>query len=75
MLKSITKNSINQFKLQTYKFNQSRKMHVQYIKMRWGTGDNYSYLLTDDKTTDSWIIDPAEPHEYVFPHSIILIPY
>lgn len=42
---------------------QSRKMHVQYIKMRWGTGDNYSYLLTDDKTTDSWIIDPAEPHE------------
>ncbi|CCH45424.1 Hydroxyacylglutathione hydrolase [Wickerhamomyces ciferrii] len=38
-------------------------MHVQYIKMRWGTGDNYSYLLTDDSTTDSWIIDPAEPVE------------
>lgn len=38
-------------------------MHAQYIKMRWGTGDNYAYLLTDDTTTDSWIIDPAEPHE------------
>lgn len=36
-------------------------MKIEYIKMRWGTGDNYSYVITDDKTKDSWIIDPAEP--------------
>ncbi|KAK9464982.1 beta-lactamase-like protein [Lipomyces arxii] len=36
-------------------------MHIQHIKMRWGTGDNYAYLVTDDATKDTLIIDPAEP--------------
>ncbi|CCK68748.1 hydroxyacylglutathione hydrolase GLO4 KNAG_0B03060 [Huiozyma naganishii CBS 8797] len=40
-----------------------RKMHVKPIKMRWGTGDNYSYLLTSQDRTHSWIIDPAEAAE------------
>ncbi|ODQ81071.1 hypothetical protein BABINDRAFT_6913 [Babjeviella inositovora NRRL Y-12698] len=35
--------------------------------MRWGSGDNYCYVLTDDKTKDSWIIDPAEPEEVLKP--------
>ncbi|KAK9239496.1 beta-lactamase-like protein [Lipomyces kononenkoae] len=38
-------------------------MHIQHIKMRWGRGDNYAYLVTDDATKDTLIIDPAEPHE------------
>lgn len=58
MFKSLIKTSIR-----STNYIQSRKMHAQYIKMRWGTGDNYAYLLTDDSTSDSWIIDPAEPHE------------
>ncbi|KAK9447700.1 beta-lactamase-like protein [Limtongia smithiae] len=40
-----------------------RNMHIQYIKMRWGTGDNYAYVVTDDATKESLIIDPAEPDE------------
>ena len=31
-----------------------------------GTGDNYAYLVTDDKTKDSMVIDPAHPPEYAF---------
>lgn len=31
--------------------------------MRWGTGDNYCYVLTDDSLKSAWVIDPAEPHE------------
>ncbi|KAK7203418.1 beta-lactamase-like protein [Myxozyma melibiosi] len=38
-------------------------MTIQHIKMRWGTGDNYCYLLTDDTTKETFIIDPAEPAE------------
>ncbi|CDK29844.1 unnamed protein product [Kuraishia capsulata CBS 1993] len=38
-------------------------MHINYIPMRWGTGDNYCYLLSDDNTKKTWIIDPAEPDE------------
>ncbi|KAK9477447.1 beta-lactamase-like protein [Lipomyces japonicus] len=38
-----------------------RNMHIQYIKMRWGTGDNYAYLVTDEKTKHTLVIDPAEP--------------
>ncbi|KAK9456650.1 beta-lactamase-like protein [Dipodascopsis uninucleata] len=38
-------------------------MHIQHIKMRWGTGDNYAYLVTDDATKDTLVIDPAEPDE------------
>lgn len=40
-------------------------MHVDYIPMRWGSGDNYCYILTDDTTKESWIIDPAEPDEVI----------
>lgn len=40
-------------------------MQIRSIPMRWGTGDNYAYVLTDDATKDSWVIDPAEPDEYV----------
>lgn len=31
--------------------------------MRWGTGDNYAYVITDEPTKHSWVIDPAEPEE------------
>ena len=30
-----------------------------------GSSNNYAYLLIDDKTKDSMIIDPANPEEYV----------
>lgn len=29
-------------------------------------GDNYAYLVVDDKSKDAVIIDPANPPEYVF---------
>ena len=29
-----------------------------------GTGNNYAYLVTDDKTKDAVIVDPANPSEY-----------
>lgn len=45
---------------------QKRRMQIRSIPMRWGTGDNYAYVLTDDATKDSWVIDPAEAEEYVF---------
>ncbi|KAK7203419.1 hydroxyacylglutathione hydrolase [Myxozyma melibiosi] len=38
-------------------------MLVQHIKMRWGTGDNFCYLVTDNATKETLIIDPAEPAE------------
>lgn len=28
-----------------------------------GSGNNYAYLITDDKTKESVIIDPANPPE------------
>lgn len=28
-----------------------------------GTGDNYAYLVVDEKTKDAVIIDPAHPPE------------
>lgn len=43
----------------------SRKMHIDYIPMRWGHGDNYCYVLADDPTKKAWIIDPAEPQEVI----------
>jgi hypothetical protein len=46
-------------------FQIVRKMHIEAIPMRWGTGDNYAYLVTDDKTKKATIIDPAETKEYV----------
>ncbi|CDF88820.1 probable Hydroxyacylglutathione hydrolase, mitochondrial [Zygosaccharomyces bailii] len=45
---------------------QVRNMHVKAIKMRWLTGgDNYSYLLSTQDRTKSWLIDPAEVLEVV----------
>lgn len=38
-------------------------MHISAIPMRWGSGDNYCYLLSDQSSKDSWIIDPAEPKD------------
>lgn len=38
-------------------------MQIQSIPMRWGTGDNYAYLVTDLPSKHSLIIDPAEPKE------------
>lgn len=32
-----------------------------------GTGNNYAYLVTDDKTKQAVIIDPANPSELVLP--------
>jgi hypothetical protein len=29
-----------------------------------GSGNNYAYLVTDDKTKEGVIIDPANPPEY-----------
>lgn len=44
--------------------NHIRSMHVKAIKMRWLTGGvNYSYLLSTQDKTKSWLIDPAEPLE------------
>ncbi|CCE86183.1 Piso0_005839 [Millerozyma farinosa CBS 7064] len=43
--------------------NHYRKMHVHAIPMRWGSGDNYAYLLIDSPTKNAWLIDPAEPKE------------
>jgi len=41
----------------------SRKMHIQTIPMWTGSGNNYAYLVTDEKTKESTIIDPANPPE------------
>ncbi|KAI9738003.1 MAG: Cytoplasmic glyoxalase II [Cirrosporium novae-zelandiae] len=38
-------------------------MHIQSIPMWVGKGNNYAYLVRDDKTKDAVIIDPANPPE------------
>lgn len=38
-------------------------MHVQSIPMWTGKGNNYAYLVTDEPTKHSVIIDPANPPE------------
>jgi len=38
-------------------------MHIQSLPMWEGTGNNYAYLVTDDKTKEAAIIDPANPPE------------
>jgi len=38
-------------------------MHIESIPMREGTGNNYAYLVVDDKTKKAVIIDPAYPEE------------
>jgi hydroxyacylglutathione hydrolase len=40
-------------------------MYVSDLGAGEGTGNNYAYLVTDDKSKDSVIIDPANPSEYV----------
>ncbi|KAI5803473.1 beta-lactamase-like protein [Peziza echinospora] len=40
-----------------------RNMQIKSIPMWTGTGDNYAYILIDDKTKDAVIIDPAHPPE------------
>ncbi|KAK6006347.1 hypothetical protein QM012_006757 [Aureobasidium pullulans] len=41
----------------------SRAMHIQSIPMWEGSGNNYAYLVVDDKSKDAVIIDPANPPE------------
>jgi len=40
-----------------------RAMHIQSIPMWEGSGNNYAYLVSDDKTREAVIIDPAHPKE------------
>ena len=35
------------------------------LELGEGTGNNYAYLVTDDKSKEAVIIDPANPPEYV----------
>ncbi|KAF2723650.1 Metallo-hydrolase/oxidoreductase [Polychaeton citri CBS 116435] len=42
---------------------QNRRMHIESIPMWEGKGNNYAYLVTDDKTKHAVIIDPANPPE------------
>ncbi|RAH46402.1 glyoxylase [Aspergillus brunneoviolaceus CBS 621.78] len=41
----------------------ARAMHIQSIPMWTGKGNNYAYLVTDEPTKQSVIIDPANPPE------------
>jgi hydroxyacylglutathione hydrolase len=38
-------------------------MHIQSIPMWVGSGNNYAYLVVDDKSKDAVIVDPANPPE------------
>ncbi|KAJ2906641.1 hypothetical protein MKZ38_000896 [Zalerion maritima] len=38
-------------------------MHIQSIPMWTGKGDNYAYLVVDEKSKDAVIVDPAHPPE------------
>ncbi|CCH58739.1 hypothetical protein TBLA_0A09550 [Henningerozyma blattae CBS 6284] len=41
-------------------------MFIKVLKMRWDDGFNiYSYLLSTDDKTKSWLIDPGEPLEVI----------
>lgn len=44
-------------------FKSTRKMHIESIPMRWGTGDNYAYLVIDSPSKSAWLIDAAQPDE------------
>lgn len=44
---------------------RARTMHIEPIRMRWGHGDNYAYLVVDDATREATLIDPAEPDEVI----------
>ncbi|KAF7507813.1 hypothetical protein GJ744_010114 [Endocarpon pusillum] len=45
------------------RLNSTRAMHIQSIPMWVGSSNNYAYLVTDEATKDSVIIDPANPPE------------
>lgn len=49
--------------MQRVSYRFIRNMHVKALPMRWGYGDNYAYILSDDSTNKSWIIDPAYPKD------------
>ncbi|KXT18545.1 hypothetical protein AC579_2276 [Pseudocercospora musae] len=51
------------FLAETERKQHTRKMHIESIPMWEGSGNNYAYLVTDDKTKDAVIIDPANPPE------------
>ncbi|GES59762.1 glyoxylase [Aspergillus terreus] len=53
----------SRFTLSSTRVSQSRKMHIQSIPMWTGKGNNYAYLVTDEPTKKSVIIDPANPPE------------
>lgn len=38
----------------------SRKMHIQPVPM---FSDNYAYVLSDDKSGDAFVVDPANPRQ------------
>ncbi|ODV82398.1 hydroxyacylglutathione hydrolase [Suhomyces tanzawaensis NRRL Y-17324] len=38
-------------------------MQIKSIPMRWGSGDNYAYLVIDTPTKHAWLIDAAEPED------------
>ncbi|ROT43168.1 hydroxyacylglutathione hydrolase [Sodiomyces alkalinus F11] len=47
----------------TATFTSTNAMHIQSIPMWVGSGNNYAYLVRDEKTKDAVIIDPANPPE------------
>lgn len=51
------------YRYQLPRVQSIRKMHIEAYKMRWGSGDNYCYVLSDDGTSDSWVIDATEPEK------------
>jgi len=50
-------------KLITKSLVNAREMHIQSIPMWVGSSNNYAYLVTDEKSKDAVIIDPANPPE------------
>ncbi|OBT77431.1 hypothetical protein VF21_04260 [Pseudogymnoascus sp. 05NY08] len=42
-----------------------RAMHIKSIPMSWGKGNNYAYLVIDEKTKDAVIIDPAYTEDVI----------
>ncbi|PYH82585.1 glyoxylase [Aspergillus uvarum CBS 121591] len=53
----------NQDVLYSLKRSGIKAMHIQSIPMWTGKGNNYAYLVTDEPTKQSVIIDPANPPE------------
>lgn len=52
---------------QTHKFKTNlqlfRKMHITPIPCSWGESNNYAYLIIDDSTRHSWLVDAAFPSD------------